>query len=317
VQASWTDFEENPQYVFNTVCPICMCNFEKEQVVKALGCGHATCINCWTEWMGSNTSRTHCLFNCPDTNINNACRYVYGFDELDYTFDEVVLEIYDNNADDTTLTLVTSFPCSHGKIVVHFIVSPSTLIGDLLSEINGEFGCQFLMSFKSKTFSEHLDSTVTDFGLQDGDRVATCVPMIGGVDSRRKRARVDTAVELQIDDKDSDLMKQIITDFGKSWSQTDWATALRSEGIGIDQLDEMRTALTTSRITPDQVGLRLFETFGAIKKLEAHSQRCQLILRVAKKRFIDSYKNMNKSEITRLLDEAKGSKSASSTDVPM
>jgi hypothetical protein len=241
---------------------------------------------------------------------------VYGFNELDYTFDELVLELYDENADDTTLKLVTSFPCSQGRIVVHLIVSPSTLIRDLLYVMNDEFGCQFLMSFKSKTFSEHLGSTVTDFGLQDGDRVATCVPMVGGVDAR-KRARMDTSVELQIDDKDSDLMKQIITDFGQPWSPTAWATAIRSNGIGIDQLDEMRKALTTTRLTPEQVGIRLFDAFDAIKELEAHIQRCQLIMRVAKKKFIGGYRGMNKSEIVRLLDEAKGSKSSSSTDVAM
>jgi hypothetical protein len=162
-------------------------------VIKVSSCGHACCIDCWVQ--ATNSGRVRCFFNCTGTDLRNASREVFEFE--DFIADEVILTLVDDEL--VTMKLTTSFMSSRGKIKIIFQVNGETLVGDLLTEARDEFNVPFTMAWQGKLFAEHRSKSISEFGLVNNDRIATTARIAGGGKRARgvKVTRADRIAEAQ------------------------------------------------------------------------------------------------------------------------
>ncbi len=83
-----------------------------------------------------------------------------------------------------------------------------------------------------------------------------------------KRPRVDTPREMTVNGTDPAVAVVAMRDFGHTWSEEEWSCNLRHTATSRATLLDMRSTLTTSRITPDQITVRLFEAWPAVQQLQ-------------------------------------------------
>ena len=83
-----------------------------------------------------------------------------------------------------------------------------------------------------------------------------------------KRPRTEMPTELHVNPNDHPASAVVIRDFGRVWDEAKWSNNLRNDTTTPATLKDLRTILTTTRLSPDQITLRLFETWPAISQLK-------------------------------------------------
>ncbi len=124
-----------------------------------------------------------------------------------------------------------------------------------------------------------------------------------------KRARTGLPQRLDPVATDDAATVALLRDFGHTWMEAERRTNLRSDGVSSDNLKEMRETLQTVRISPDQIALRIFESFEATKAYQQKLDRYTLVMKFVKSMFVESYKKSTRQHVTSEVCEAVGVKS--------